>query len=770
MKFTVSTTDKARIKILLLALTLLVVIMTYTGILNYMTYADNYKKSLVTTYSVAGNELVRKIEYALYYGKSLENFYGMSDTLKELKEIVKEVEQVNIISPDGEILYDLNGFATNKTLPEELLKTAFFQQGMINDKCSYQSFAGKHYIFLKIFGPDAKAIAALEMVFPKELFQNSIDKNQKELVVYLGGVVLIAFSLLYLLLLKTNLLTTDSKVNRKRIFITFIAVLSSVQLLYCGLNYHLFKKAYVNLALQSKGFVEITVAQNIEKVYRMGISLENVDGVEEYLENIKAGLPLIESIDVIKPGRGAAEVVLDPANSLEVAQVRASISSAYIERLMFKILLDMITVLVISFLFMIELTLLATILMRRTSSQGEQELFKPPLLHASELIRGLIFTVNICVFMSITFVPIVMQKLDQPLLGLPRDVVLGLPISAEMLGGILAILVAGLLIDKKGWRKIFYTGAVLIAVGNLFSGLSSSAILFIFSRTLAGLGIGFILMALRSLAVSLPERNIAIAEFSAGSIAGLNCGAVIGGMLADRIGYQPVFCLSAAMVLFSCVYVNRLMAGLEIGCRVTSEISAWHKFINFISDRSVQVFLLLIFAPFFIAGTFLDYYFPLFAKGHGLSQGDISRAFLLNGLCIIYLGPVLTKFVTHFGDKKGIVASLCVCACALAAFTLWGTIPAAIVTVILLGIAESFGVAMQTSYFLNLKTVKNLEISKAIAYFSVMVNASRMVGPIIFGFTLALDLRMGMGLIAGILFILLIIFMLIPHRYHEQSQ
>lgn len=768
--FTVPT-EKTSTKMLLLAMILLVVIMAYTGTLNFMTFMDNYNKSLVNTYSVVGNELVRKIEYALYYGKSIDNFYGMSDTLSELKEIVEVVEQVNIISPSGEILYDLNGFVNNKALPEELLKTASFQQGAINDKCSYQSLEGKHYIFLKIFGPDANCVAALEMVFPKGAFQGFNNNYRNKLVAYLAGIVLIAFSLLYIILFKTKFFTGDNKINRKRILITFIAVLGSVQLLYCGINYHLFKNAYGDLALQSKNFVENTVAKNIENVYRMGISLEAVDGVEEYLGNIKAGLPLIEGINIIKPGSGAGSSVIDPANSREVALVSARISSAYIDRLMLEILLDMLTVLIISFFFMIELTLLVTMVMSEKDASCEDIKLTSTIFHTAGLIRGLIFIINICVYMSVTFVPIVTHNLYQPIWGLPRDVVLGLPISAEMLGGILAIVVAGWLIDKKGWRAIFYTGTLFLVVGNLLSGLSTSAIPFIFSRATTGLGIGFILMTLRSLAVSLPRRNVAIAEFSAGSIAGLNCGAVIGGMLADRIGYQPVFCLSAVMVLFSYAYVRKLMAGLEIQDRVTSKISAWNKFVNFLSDKSALFFLLLIFAPFFIAGAFLDYYFPLFAKGHDLTQSDISRAFLLNGLCVIYLGPALTRFATRYlGDKKGIAVSSFVVICALAAFTLWGTIPAAFVTVILLGVAESFGVALQTSYFLNLRSVQDLEINKAIAYFSVMVNASRMAGPIIFGLTLTLGLRMGVGVITGVLLILLMMFMFIPGKYNQHSQ
>jgi predicted MFS family arabinose efflux permease len=755
-------TKKAGSKILLLAVGLLIVIMAFTGVLNHMTFVDNYNKSLVNTYSVAGNELVRKIEYALNYGKSIDNFYGMSETLQELKEIVDDVEQINIISPDGEIFYNLQGFVTNEKIHEKLLKTSVFEQGKVNENTSYQSYKGKHHIFLKIHGTESEHVAALEMVFTGDDFLGFNNKYIKQLAIYAAGISLIALFLLYIIILRTRFITKDSEINRKRILIILIIVLGSVQLLYCGIVYNLFKNSYWDLALQSKSFVENTVAKNIENVYQKGIALKDVDGVEEYLENIKDGLPLLEKLDVIEDGTAEEGILVESGDYQEKVLVSARISGVFIERLMFRFLLDMLTVWIISIFFMIELTLLSVILMSKDKVRKDIRNAGRKSTYGSGLIRGLIFIVNICVFMSITFVPIVMQNLYQPILGLPSNVVLGLPISAEMLGGILAIIVAGWLIDKKGWRVIFYTGALFLAIGNLFSGLSFNAVFFILSRAIAGLGVGLILMTLRSLAVSLPEKKIAIAEFTAGSIAGLNCGAVIGGMLADRIGYNAVFCFSAIMVIFSFVYVYKFLADFTVGHRITSEISAWKKLTNFITDKSALLFLLLIFLPILAAGAFLDYCFPLFAKGHNLSQSDISRAFLLNGLCIIYLGPLLTKNITRYlGDKKGIVLSLVIVISALLVFVAFGTISAAFIAVVLLGVADSFGVATQTSYFLNLRTVQDLEINKAMAYFSMLVNLGKMLGPIIFGFALSVGIRMGVGLITGILIIFLMVFIIV---------
>lgn len=765
--------QKARV--LLLGVILLVVIMAFTGILNYMTFTDNYNRSLVNTYSVAGNELVKKIEYAVRYGKPIDNFYGMNDTLKELKAVIKEVEQVNIISTKGEVIYNLDGFVRDERLPEELLKAAFFQQGAITDSLSFLLYKDKGYIFSKITDNRSEHVASLAMVFPGDAFLQFNSGYTKKLFVYLAGVAFLSLFLLYIIFYKTKFIIQNKAINKKRLLLALLLLMSSVQLLYGGINYFIFKNAYINMSLKSKDFIQDTVANNIEGIYQKGISLQNIRGIEEYFQSIRYRLPQIAAINVSEVSLNAASVseareypssegvlVINYNNPEQSCEVTASISNSYINQVMFKILLDMLTVLVISIFFMIELTLLAVIVMGRQRKQSKAAAHDIDIKTSHGLVRALIFLINICVFMSITFVPLVMHKLYQPIAGLPRDVVLGLPLSAEMLGGIMAIVLAGWSIDKKGWRAIFYTGALFLAVGNLLSGISFSAVPFIFSRVIAGLGIGFIMMALRSLVVSLPERNIAIAEFAAGAVAGLNCGAVIGGMLSDRIGYTLVFYVAASAVALLFIYVSRLMTGFEIEERKTRDISEWRKFVNFVADKRAIIFLLCIFIPYFISGAFLDYYFPLFASANALSQSDISRAFLLNGLCIIYLGPLLTGFaVKKLGNINSLQLSLFIVVCGLATFMGFETVAAAFVTIILLGIAESFGVSMQTSYFLNLKGIKEMEINKGIAYFSAMVNISRMAGPMVFGIALSLGMRMGVGIIAVTLFVLLMAFIVL---------
>src|SRR5690554_2817413 len=88
-------------KVLIIASSLLLIIMSFTGFINYMTLASNYNHALVNTYAVAGNELVKQIEYALNYGKPMDNYYGMQDILVQLESFIPELEGVAIVSPEG---------------------------------------------------------------------------------------------------------------------------------------------------------------------------------------------------------------------------------------------------------------------------------------------------------------------------------------------------------------------------------------------------------------------------------------------------------------------------------------------------------------------------------------------------------------------------------------------------------------------------------------------------------------------------------------------
>ena len=94
-----------------------------------------------------------------------------------------------------------------------------------------------------------------------------------------------------------------------------------------------------------------------------------------------------------------------------------------------------------------------------------------------------------------SFIPLRIAEMDLGLLGLPPDVVMGLPLSFEMCAVGIGILIGSFWSQKSGWRPLLLWGALLVALGNVASGLVSDSLAYILSRGGAGFGYGLINLA-----------------------------------------------------------------------------------------------------------------------------------------------------------------------------------------------------------------------------------------------------------------------------------
>lgn len=68
----------------------------------------------------------------------------MHETLEELTEVIADVDDIKIVTPNGAILYDLEGFVIDKHIPDELINAAVFNEGLVDENLSYKIFKIKH--------------------------------------------------------------------------------------------------------------------------------------------------------------------------------------------------------------------------------------------------------------------------------------------------------------------------------------------------------------------------------------------------------------------------------------------------------------------------------------------------------------------------------------------------------------------------------------------------------------------------------------------------
>ncbi|MCF8104174.1 MAG: MFS transporter [Desulfohalobiaceae bacterium] len=403
----------------------------------------------------------------------------------------------------------------------------------------------------------------------------------------------------------------------------------------------------------------------------------------------------------------------------------------------YSLLLDSGTILAITIFFIVELLILMIFYIqgRLTESAG---------LVRSHLgaVRPAAFLFLFGVDVSKAFLPLYMQQIYEPLLGLSREIVIALPISAELLSTALGFFVAGAWIDKRGWHEPLVFGLFLGVIGQIYSWLALDPVNLILARTLVGLGYGFIAMACQGYVLKFAdESNKAqgLSGLGAGIIAGSICGGAAGAMLAERIGFSSVFLCGVVPIV--CVFFYFLIfLRPAIGLSGTKKQEERpqptnpRQIFQFIGNKHVLMLLLCINFPIAIAIVgLLDYFVPVYLNRMGISESNIGRILMLYGICLIYLAPLISRSVDKSERKQDyIIVQGLLGGLTFVVFYFLGGLPAIILAVIILGLSDSLNDA-SLSYMLNLKISRAIGQSKALGLFNTIIRGGQLLGPLVFG-------------------------------------
>lgn len=777
--------------------------LAFTGILHISSFQKNYTISLISGYRLSGAEIVRKIEYAVRYGKPLENFHGIEALLNEVREDFPNVREVQVISTQQEILFNQDGPVTGQFVAEELHALAAFSPGGEGENFQYMRAEDSYNVLLPIRDRDEAWIGTLNLVFPQEVISSRTDYYSMLLLRYLVMLALTGMLILILINRFVSFTTAAKPVSvskdhniqleplpsftadglqiNKKVFMTvLLLLLGLMQLAYGWISYSVFKEAYLENSRNNAILVSGIVQKDIESVVQKGVSYHELYRLEDYLGRIVGSIPEVENIYLSGEQHGSSgeepflNIALAADGEQNRMQLRVDLSHSYLNSRMRTLLLDTATMVVVSIVLMFEVIIFMLILLQRQLSRiaryRDTDKFPSGLGSVDvTIVRPLVFIIAMAVFMASSFIPLMMRELYQPLLGLSESVILGLPISAEMLFAGVAAVLAGSLIDRRGWQPIFYLGIVIFAAGLFLSSQAMSPLFFIMARGIAGVGYGFLLMALRGFINTRPletERTEGFSAFISGLYAGFIGGVVVGAMLADRIGYGQVFLVALIFCLLAGLFILLFLRGSSstIYTPVQPSSLARGSVRSFLSNVPVVSLFLFIVLPLTICSMFVDYYLPVFAAGQGISTSNVGRAFMLNGIAIVYLGPFLSTYTDkRLGAQKSILLSGLITVGAILIFVLSGTFTAAFLVVILLGVSESFGLVAQNNYFVNLKATGVLGTGAALGYFDNVRKLGQMLGPLVFGVVIAFGYT-GIGIVGIITLGALFLFMLTARR------
>lgn len=762
-------------------LAVLLLVLALNGALTLGALRTVHEETVSAAARVVGNDWTWRLEGALRFGKPIQQFYGLQDMLAEVLDDLPAVESVAVTGPQGESLAQ-----RGVPLPPEALSAAV-ERALAEDLPAVSREGGTLHVF-PVQARDGSRAGALVLAVPDDaVTAGLVDAARQNFGVLLlvagGGGLALFLGAVVIAPLRRDLGRPDRPGARLRLMLLPVLVLVGAQAIYSWESISTFREQYVTATRAAAALTADRLQRDLDRLLDKGVTPDRFAGIDKPFLRIMAHQEEVAFMDLEGPGGEArvrvyrdGRVVDDPpvvprSPVLDVTRplgagdgavdggLRAHLSSDAIAAGVRQRLLDSGTVAVISALFMVELVIVLTLLLRARAARAAAALARPTGASAAAepddpvppdrrhmLARPAAFLMIFAWALPLTFIPLRMRELAAPVPLLPRDVVVALPISAEMLCALVTAMLAGVLTDRRGWHVPFLAGTALTVAGSAWSALAADMVSFTLARALVGLGYGMAWMGIQGFVFvwSLPQsRGRGIANLVAGIFAGHICGSAVGAMLAEQLGYPPVFGASAVLGVLPAVFVLAFMRPWlsrppeppAASTPVVTAVEAPSGVGRLLGSRGFLWLLLGSVVPFSIAQVGLLYYtLPLFLADQGVGQGSIGRIMMLYGLSVIYLGPMLGRLVDASPHKRRfIVLAGLVGSGGMIYLFFDHSLFAITQAVVLLGLAAAVGGAAQSAFALDLPEVKAVGTGKAMGVQRAADKLGQMLGPLVIG-------------------------------------
>lgn len=408
-----------------------------------------------------------------------------------------------------------------------------------------------------------------------------------------------------------------------------------------------------------------TISNDTERAVALGIPLEGFVGVDPYLGSFLSEFPELDYLairsadgDVLYSAYahgveedGVAESVVYgfaiDAEDGKVGSIDVGVDRHFVRSRLQDLALDVGVILIVALVVVFETTLaLSERIVGRRSRRVRHAAVSAAQRGSAGDIRLVLFLFALGEELSKSFLPLLIQAADNPIPGLDPNIVISLPIIAYLLTLAVASPLAGRLVDAFGQRGLFLVGLAFAASSHLGMVFADNVVQIMGLRALTGIGYGLATIAcqeylLRRMAPGRRAKTIGV--FVAVIIGGTFAGTALGGILADRLGYDTVFVISFFVVLGSGLLALTMMqpgAGSGERARAVSL-----RDMTTVMRRPAAVLLLggVTIPMNVLMAAFLWYLVPLTMAAAGSGASSIARTLMIYYLVILIGGPLVGK-------------------------------------------------------------------------------------------------------------------------------
>ena len=165
-----------------------------------------------------------------------------------------------------------------------------------------------------------------------------------------------------------------------------------------------------------------------------------------------------------------------------------------------------------------------------------------------------------------------------PALASSFDVSAGLAaqlVTARMLGGVIALLPVGQVLDRFGRRPVLIGGPILVAIASSLTAVAPIFPLLLLAQFLTGLGSSAWMVAREIVAVDVvrqDQRGRMMSGFHGMNSVGVALGPVLGGLITDWFGFRAVFWGYGLMALITLAVSARIKETAQVRPRTSRSL------------------------------------------------------------------------------------------------------------------------------------------------------------------------------------------------------
>lgn len=342
---------------------------------------------------------------------------------------------------------------------------------------------------------------------------------------------------------------------------------------------------------------------------------------------------------------------------------------------------------------------------------------------------------------SLAFFPRFVSSLDNITGWIPDNLVTSLPISLFMLCWAISLPFAGYWSDKVGRRHSLMTGGLITSIGLIATAFVQSLEFLLIARAFTAVGYGIVFISAQgyvSDTTNDSNRTKGMATFLSSFFSGSLCGAAIGGILAEKLGYSETFMLAGLIATLSVLLVYVFFE--KSSTTNSSKPLNLKDFKQLLSNKYFALITIFSAIPAKIVLTgFLYYICPVYLQFLGESSSVSGRVIMAYGLAIIVISPLSAILVDKLKNKMafifigGLLSSL-----ALLNFYFFQGTLGVLLIVIIIGIAHGICVSPQIPLVIELLSGQGIEKGKIIGIFRLTERIGNIAGPMLAGVCLSI--------------------------------